>query len=83
MKICVYDRTFEGSPMEIVESLRQLLFNITDIPDAEAYIRHIKRTYQMAYNREMILPNVDLDGRIRAMFAILEEAELAEVLEYE
>jgi len=30
----------------------------------------------------MALPEADLDGRIRAMFAILEDAGLAEVIEY-
>lgn len=82
MKIIACDKTFEGSPREIIESLRELPLDIADIPDAEAYIRHIQRTYKMAYGKEMVLPDFDLDGRIRAMFAILEDAGLMEVVEY-
>lgn len=82
MKITAYGRTFEGSPQEIIESLRDLLLDAAYISDAEAYIRHIQRTYKMAYGKEMALPKTGLDGRIRAMFAILEDAGLMEVTEY-
>lgn len=82
MKIVAYEQTFEGTPQGIVYSLRELLFDVADIPDAEGYIRHIRHTYECAFGREMALPDVGLDGRIRAMFAILEEAGLMETLEY-
>lgn len=82
MKIVAYEQTFEGTPQGIVHSLRELLFDVADIPDAEGYIRHIRRTYECAFGREMALPDVGLDGRLRAMFAILEEAGLMEILEY-
>ena len=82
MKIVAYEQTFEGKPQGIVHSLRELLFNGADILDAEGYIRHIRRTYECVFGREMTLPDVGLDGRIRAMFAILEEAGLMEILDY-
>lgn len=82
MKIVAYEQTFAGSPQDIIESLRGLLFDVADVPDTEAYIRHIQRTYKLAYNKDMVLPDTGLDGRIRAMFAMLEEAGLMEVLDY-
>ena len=82
MKIIVDETKYEGTPEEIVGKLRELLFDKPDVMDAESYIRYIQATYKRVFERDMILPDTDLDGRIRAMFAILEEAELAEVIEY-
>ncbi|MDD3921209.1 MAG: hypothetical protein PHO41_08585 [Eubacteriales bacterium] len=83
MKIIVDEIKYEGTPEEIVGKLRELLFDRPDVTDTESYIRYIQGTYKRAFAQDMILPETKLDGRIRAMFAILEEAELAEVLEYE
>ena len=82
MKIIIDGIAFSGSPTEIVDTLRELLFEETEPPDIEGYIAHIQNAYLKMLGREMILPQTTLDGRIRAMFAILEDAGLAEVIEY-
>ena len=82
MKVIIEETTYIGSPSSVVNELRRLLFNRPDVTDAESYVRYIADTYRSVYNREMVLPDTDLDSRIRAMFAILEDNGLAEVLEY-
>lgn len=82
MKIIIDETTYAGSPQEIVKDLMGLLFDQPDVTDAESYIRYIQGVYKSVFAEEMSLPNSDLDGRIRAMFAILEDVGYAEVLEY-
>ena len=38
MKICIDERTYEGSGTEIMEQLRQQTFDPTEYPDTESYI---------------------------------------------
>lgn len=82
MKIIIDGMAFSGSPTDIVDTLRELLFEETEPPDIEGYIAHIQNAYLQVFGREMILPQAALDGRIRAMFAILEDSGLMEVVEY-
>lgn len=82
MKVIIEETTYIGSPLSVVNELRRQLFNRPDVTDAEGYVRYIQETYRRVYDRDMMLPDVDLADRIRAMFAILEDDGLAEVLEY-
>lgn len=82
MKIIADETIYEGTPEEIVGMLRELLFDRPDVTDTESYIRYIQGTYKRVFAQDMILPETKLDGRIRAMFAILEDAGLMEVVEY-
>lgn len=82
MQIIIDGIAFSGSPTDIVDTLRELLFEETVPPDIEGYIAHIQHAYIQVFGREMVLPHATLDGRIRAMFAILEDVGLMEVIEY-
>ena len=81
MKVIIEDNTYIGNPQAVVNELRRQLFNRPDVTDAESYVKYIQETYRRVYDRDMALPDTDLDSRIRAMFAILEYDGLAEVLE--
>lgn len=82
MKIIIEDNTYIGNPQAVVNELRRQLFFRPDVTDAESYVKYIQETYRRVYGKEMVLPDIDLDSRIQAMFAILEDHGLAEVLEY-
>lgn len=82
MKVIIEDNTYIGNPQAVVNELRRQLFFRPDVTDAESYVKYIQETYRRVYGKEMVLPNIDLDSRIQAMFAILEDHGLAEVLEY-
>lgn len=82
MKIIIDGIAFSGSPTDIVDTLRELLFKKTELLDIEEYITHIQTAFRQVFNKDMILPQTALDNRIRAMFSILEENGLAEVIEY-
>ena len=44
MKICIDERTYEGSATEIMEQLRQQTFDPGEYPDTESYI-HVQRCH--------------------------------------
>lgn len=81
MRICIDERTFEGTPQDIVEDLRELLLDPDIAPDNEAYIEHIKRSYERITGEEMLLPETGIDERIRAMFRELDAMGFMEVLD--
>ena len=49
MKICIDERTYEGSAAEIMEQLRQQTFDPTEYPDTESYI--CQRRYEIVRKR--------------------------------
>ena len=80
MKIKACYQTFQGTPVEIVEQLRELLLDKASAPDVESYIGHIKRTYKMFTDTDMLLPDGATDVRIREMFGYMEGLGILEVL---
>lgn len=80
MKICINEKTFDGSPKQIVEALRGLLLDPSIAPTNEAYVLHIKKAYEFITGEQMKLPDADLDKRIRAMFRELGAMGFMEVL---
>ena len=45
MKICIDERTYEGSGEEIMEQLRQQTFDPTEYPDTESYIQQLRSNF--------------------------------------
>ena len=45
MKICIDERTHEGSAVEIMEQLRQQTFDPTEYPDTESYIFQLRSNF--------------------------------------
>ena len=45
MKICIDERTYEGSATEIMDQLRQQTFDPTEYPDTESYIYQLRSNF--------------------------------------
>ena len=81
MKICIDERTYEGSGEEIMEQLRQQTFDSTEYPDTESYIYQLRSNFIRATDLECDLPESDVEEQARTMFAHLAKAGALEILE--
>lgn len=81
MKICIDERTYEGSGEEIMEQLRLQTFDPTEYPDTESYIFQLRSNFIRATDLECNLPESDVEKQARAMFAHLARAGALEILE--
>ena len=81
MKICIDERTYEGSGEEIMEQLRQQTFDPTEYPDTESYIFQLRSNFIRATDLECDLPESDVEEQTRTMFAHLAKAGALEILE--
>lgn len=81
MKICIDERTYEGSGIEIMEQLRQQTFDPTEYPDTESYIWQLRANYIRMTDRDCVLPERGVEEQARAMFAALAGIGALEILE--
>ena len=81
MKICIDERTYEGSGEEIMEQLRQQTFDPTEYPDTESYIQQLRGNFIRATDLECVLPDGDTERQARTMFAHLAKAGALTILE--
>ena len=81
MKICIDERAYQGSAVEIMEQLRQQTFDPTEYPDIESYIHQLRSNFIRATDLDCPLPDGDAEEQAQAMFAHLARAGALEVLE--
>ena len=81
MKICIDERTYQGSAAEIMEQLRQQTFDPTEYPDIESYIHQLRSNFIRATDLDCPLPDGDIERQAQAMFAHLAGAGALTILE--
>ena len=81
MKICIDERTYQGSAAEIMEQLRQQTFDPTEYPDTESYIHQLRSNFIRTTGLDCPLPDSGAEGQARAMFAHLAKAGALTILE--
>lgn len=81
MKICIDERAYEGSAVEIMDQLRQQTFDPTEYPDAESYIWQLRSNFVRTTGLDCPLPDSGVEGQARAMFAHLAKAGAMIILE--
>ena len=81
MKICIDERTYEGSATEIMEQLRQQTFDPTEYPDTESYIYQLRSNFIRTTDLDCPLPASGVEGQALAMFAPLAKAGALVILE--
>ena len=81
MKICIDERAYQGSAVEIMEQLRQQTFDPTEYPDTESYIYQLRSNCIRATDLDCPLPESSVEGQARAMFAHLAKAGALVILE--
>ena len=81
MKIQIDEDIYTGSAVEIMEQLRQQLFDTGDFPDVETYIWYLRQNYERMTGLRCNLPKGNLELRVRAMFYSLAEIGALQLLE--
>ena len=81
MKICIDERTYEGTGKEIMEQLRQQTFDPGEYPDTESYIWQLRANFMRMTDIDCLLPEEDTERQARVMFAYLDGAGALEILE--
>ena len=81
MKICIDERAYQGSAVEIMEQLRQQTFDPTEYPDTESYIHQLRSNFIRATDLECDLPKSGVERQALAMFAHLAKAGALVILE--
>ena len=81
MKICIDERTYEGTGGEIMDQLRLQTFDPTEYPDTESYIYQLRSNFIRATDLECDLPESGVEEQARAIFAHLARAGALEILE--
>ena len=81
MRICIDERTYEGSATEIMEQLRQQTFDPGEYPDTESYIHQLRSNFILATDLDCPLPESGVERQAQAMFARLAKAGALAILE--
>ena len=81
MKICIDERTYEGTGAEIMEQLRRQTYDPDEYPDTESYIRQLRANFVRATDLACDLPESGVERQARAMFDHLARAGALEILE--
>lgn len=81
MKIQIDEDIYTGSAVEIMEQLRQQLFDTGDFPDVETYIWYLRQNYERMTGLRCDLPKGNLELQARAMFYSLAEIGALQLLE--
>ena len=80
MKICIDERTYEGSAVEIMEWLRQQTFDPTEYPDTERYIHQLRSNFIRATGLDCPLPESGVERQAQAMIRQLARYGALEVV---
>lgn len=81
MKICIDERTYDGSAVEIMDQLRQQTFDPTEYPDTESYIWQLRSNFIRTTELDCPLPDGSVERQAQTMFAHLAKAGALTILE--
>lgn len=83
MRVQIDEDIYTGSAVEIMEQLRQQLFEAGDFPDVETYICYLRQNYERMSGLRCELPKGNAELQARAMFYSLAEIGALQLLEEE
>lgn len=81
MKIQIDEDIYSGSAVEIMEQLRQQLFDTGDFPDVATYLWYLRQNYERMTGLRCDLPKGNLELQAQAMFYSLAEIGALQLLE--
>lgn len=73
MKIQIDSVIYEGTAVEILDSLRDQIFDPTEFPDTETYLWFLRNNVIRSTGNEYALPEGDLEAQANAMLHYLED----------
>lgn len=81
MRIRIDEDTYEGSPADIIDDLREQSFHKDDFPNMESFLRHMRNNFTRLTDMPCELPEGNADVRAKAMLERLAEVDALEILE--
>lgn len=81
MRIQIDEHIYTGSGVEIMEQLRQELWDTGEFPNVETYVEYLRQNYERMSGLECRLPKGNLELQARAMLYSLAEIGALELLE--
>lgn len=73
MKIQIDSVIYEGTAVEILNSLRDQIFDPTEFPDTETYLWFLRNNVIRSTGKDYVLPEGDLEAQAKAMLHYLED----------
>ena len=73
MKIQIDSVIYEGTAVEILDSLRDQIFDPTEFPDTETYLWFLRNNVTRSTGNEYALPEGNLEAQANAMLHYLED----------
>ena len=73
MKIQIDSVIYEGTAVEILNSLRDQIFDPTEFPDTETYLCFLQNNVIRSTGKDCALPKGGLEAQAKAMLHYLEE----------
>lgn len=81
MRIQIDEDIYTGSAVEIMEQLRQQVFETGDFPNVETYLWYLQQNYERMTGLRCELSKGNLELQARAMFYSLAEIGALQLLE--
>ena len=81
MKIQIEETVYEGTAVEIMESLRNQTFDPTEFPDVESYIWFLQSNVIRTTGMDCPLPDGDAETQAQAMLHHLDRIGALKLLE--
>lgn len=81
MKIQIEETVYEGTAVEIMESLRDQTFDPAEFPDVESYIWFLQSNVIRTTGMDCPLPGGDAETQAQAMFRHLDRIGALKLLE--
>ena len=72
MKVIIEERLYEGTPVEIMERLREENFDPDECPDVDSYISMLRHRFETMTERVCNLPSSSTERRAAVMIDRLE-----------
>jgi acetolactate synthase small subunit len=81
MRVYANDEVFYGTPFEIIEQFREMLFEPNDVPNFEAYVKYARRTIAEYTEEKLIIPKGTDAEKADALLRQLDKIGLLEILD--
>lgn len=81
MRIRIDEDTYEGSPADIIDDLREQSFHKDDFPNTKSFLCHMRNNFTRLTDMPCELPEGSADIRAKAMLERLAEIDALEILE--
>lgn len=81
MKIRIEEQEYSGSPIEIVDQLREESFDKEELPDVESFVWYTKNNFERMTELACDLPEGNISAQVVTVLNALASIDAIEILE--